>query len=676
MKHLTFCFLIAVLLLVSCKSENDFEITAFDPVVNFPSTKDTINLPMDLTDAVIDGIEIPSKSQCQSGYFKFSFEIINKTKEPEAFYYKIFYQNESYKYKEFIETENTKAYNPLSANNFYGSWDKANDGFHATPIIPNDQQYHLVADSFRITGNPRNEEKYFGAEAKMLRLSDAYIDKTIADIRKNPGWLKQVEEKAASNNVPLEEQLFQDALWVINADNQKGDQNNRWKRNPRVGCYNFILVVTTRDKLNEIPETIKDIGKSVNDTFINPYYDLLYNEDIIKTKQVSVIKATKVLKTYAEFDLGSGIYIDKTKFFSHPADTSFYSGNCGSSGNLFKRAQFEQYFHTIDKNIILQNIPLIYDVIGNNYTQADYQRNAVRFSEEELIQETVKITDTPGKTVHSDPHKGILQIINPGNNHKKYRKENVGINSRIGFTYGKFIAKIQFPAIINEDHVWNGLTCAYWLKFQDEHPWNNRSACDSAGYLQKDIIGPESPRLKTTSYSEIDFEILKTSRYWPKTSYHQQEKIPTDSPHTNHDIIVACTNWDLACRTPENFSVGATDFFNGNNHYTVHRWDHWYKALTIKHAINHDSIFNRPYYYEIEWQPDKIIWRIGRDKNNMIEIGYMDNTITTIPDNQMVIVFSQEFHDAKWWPLSPFIQNMIPFPKKDIIGEILEVIIE
>ena len=82
------------------------------------------------------------------------------------------------------------------------------------------------------------------------------------------------------------------------------------------------------------------------------------------------------------------------------------------------------------------------------------------------------------------------------------------------------------------------------------------------------------------------------------------------------------------------------------------------------------------YYSEIDWEPESITWKIGKSKETMNIIGYMDNTITTIPDNQMVLVFSQEFHDASWWPLSPFIQDFIPFPKNDIVGEILEVQIQ
>ena len=341
-----------------------------------------------------------------------------------------------------------------------------------------------------------------------------------------------------------------------------------------------------------------------------------------------------------------------------------------------RKAQFEQFFHNINKNYSIKNIPVSSDVTGSNYTRADYYSNATKFKPSELISDFVHITETPGKTIKSDANKNILTMSTPGNTTDKLRKENVGLNSRIGFTYGKFIAKIKFPAIINKENVWNGLTCAYWLKFHDASDWNNRSACDSAGYLDKGDDSRNSRRMKTTYYSEIDFEILKTSQHWPKKSYKYQANIPVDDPKSNHNIIVTCTNWDLACKTPKNFSIGAQKFTAGNKSYTTHRWDDWYKALTIKHEINHDSIFNKPFYYEIDWQPEKIIWRIGEDRNNMIEIGSMDKTITTIPDNQMVVVFSQEFHDSKWWPLSPFVQDLLPYPEKDITTEILEFVVE
>ena len=57
-------------------------------------------------------------------------------------------------------------------------------------------------------------------------------------------------------------------------------------------------------------------------------------------------------------------------------------------------------------------------------------------------------------------------------------------------------------------------------------------------------------------------------------------------------------------------------------------------------------------------------------------IGYMDDSYTKIPDNQMVAVMTQEFHYALWWPVAPFNQDFVPFPKNDIMGYIYEVEIE
>jgi hypothetical protein len=674
MKFLASYLIIALGLLVSCKTKTDFEIKDFNPFVNFTENADTLNFPMDLTDAIFDGITLPSKNQCTSGFFKISFEIINDSDKPKLFCYKIFYQNESYKFKESLNDK----YNKLASNNFYGSWINAKDSFHYTPIIPNDHQYHIITDSFKIIGNPRDEEKYFGSKTKNNRLSGEIISQTIDVIRNDNVWFKKIKEKAVNNNITIEQQLIKDAIWIINKNNSKGNFNNRWKRNPYVGNYSFLLAVTSAENLSTIPEPIKDINKSINGVFINPYYYFKYDKYLLENNHIEVIESKNVLRTSAKFNLGSGLYVSETSLKNASFDTLYYSDNCCSSDKVFKNAQFEQYFHNINKNYSYKNIPVIYDVVRDNYSQNDYTKNKSKFSSKEFVNDCSKISDSPGKTVKSVTENNTLIIKNPGNPQKTYKKEDVGVNTRIGFTYGKFVAKIKFPPIINRENVWNGLTCAYWLKFQEEDEWNNRMECDlvNLGYLSKACDSHDCTRLKTTYYSEIDFEILKTSQFWPNTSYSSNANIPKDNPTENHNIIVACTNWDMACRMPKNFGVGARDFFNDGKHFTVHRWDDWYKALTIKNAINHDSIFNRPYYYEIDWQPDKIIWRIGHNRNNMMIVGYMDNTITTVPNNQMVIVFSQEFHNSEWWPLSPYIQEMIPFPKNDIQGEILELHVE
>ena len=97
----------------------------------------------------------------------------------------------------------------------------------------------------------------------------------------------------------------------------------------------------------------------------------------------------------------------------------------------------------------------------------------------------------------------------------------------------------------------------------------------------------------------------------------------------------------------------------------------------LKNPQHEKDLFDTDFYYfEIEWKPTEIIWRIGPSKNKMRIVGYMNNTVTSIPNNQMLLIFTQEFHITKWWPEAPFAQDNIPFPAKDITGYIYDSEIE
>ena len=199
-----------------------------------------------------------------------------KSNHAQSYYYKIFYQNELYKFIEYLKKNDLYSYNALSANNFYGSWENSIDGFHITPVVPNDNQVHVVTDSFRIIGNPRDEQKYFGSQTTNQCCTYKTINKKMEEIRNSPDWYKQIINKSKTNNISVEDQLCKDALWIMKESLKNGKNNNRWKRNPRVGNYSFILTVTTEDNLNKIPESIKSIGKTaINGQYINPYYDFI-----------------------------------------------------------------------------------------------------------------------------------------------------------------------------------------------------------------------------------------------------------------------------------------------------------------------------------------------------------------------------------------------------------------
>ena len=671
-------FIVLFCFLVSCSNNKSaFMVKDFNPFSNFPGTSDTLLMQMDLSEVIVNGIAIPSaNAPVDQKYFRFSFLIKNTSGNPEIFFYKIYYQNESYKFQEYSDQKGKRVYDKRSSRNFYGSWENSAEEFHKTELIPADGQYYEITDSFRIVGNPREEEKYFGSETSNFVLTNAEIYKTIERIRSSEEWLKQIQDKAIKNNLPLEEQLKLDAIWILNNDSKGGQVNNRWKRNPRTGIYSFLLVVADENQINKFPISIKNIGlkDSVEMDFMNPYYYFL---SPFKTPEdVYIAQSKKVLKTKARLDVLKGIYIDPYKFGESVENSENFNESCGNSPRLFHEAQYEQFFHYINKNIKLMNIPLVYDVVKDNYTSELYNSNKTKYENGGLLEDYYANTKDPGKTIGVDSEMKAIVIKNPGNkNAKRPVKENVGVNTRIGFTYGKYRAKIKFPELLNTDNVWNGVTCAFWLLYQDAAEWNNRCECIGSGYIPKSEEGQSAVRTPFNTYTEIDIEIVKTSEYWPGTSYGTKE-FPAEDPAVNDNLIVACTNWDLACREPANFHAGVKRLEYNGSSFDLHRWDDWYKALTSKYSDHQNNIVGDFIYYEIDWQPERIIWRIGKSKNDMKVIGYMDSSVTKIPDNQMIAVITQEFHDATWWPLSPWKQNFIPYPKNDISGYIYEIEIE
>lgn len=645
----------------SCTETSNTLISNFELLENINNNSDTLSLPMDLSSAIKNGIIIPGE-MTKSGYLNLCFTIDNKSNKDKNYYYKIYYQNETYKYP---ETNEDGTYNEKSAENFYGSWMENNTIFKSTETIKTKSKI-TIYDSIKIVGNPRNEHKYFGNETQNMTASVKKIEDVKKQINNSIEWSEGVKVKAKRNNVPYEEQLYMDAKWFVEHQQKQGSINNRWKRNPRVGVYSFLLVVVDENSQNEIPEYISNIELKDTATrqFINPYF--YYNDTKELPENIVVKKSKHYLKASAEMSIQNGIYVNPMDL-PFEIDLTGTSANLGFSDSLFENAHFAQFYHNINKNYALNNVPIPYDVTGDNYTRDSYKQNKDKYTDAIRIKDFVKVSAKPGETVGYNKEKEAIQIKNIGSDESgTFKKENVGVQTRIGLTYGKFRAKIQFPELISEDYVWNGLTCAFWLLYQ-EADWNNRDACYT-GYIPKHLSGKdEGHYVKHTNYSEIDIEIVKTSKYWPKSSYGNKDDYPREDA-MNSNVIVACTNWDLACQDVENFTIGAKQITHKNQSFMLHRWDHWYKALTSKYENPQSQTLGKPFYFEIEWKPTEIIWRLGQSKNQMKVIGDMNNTTTKIPNNQMIAVITQEFHDGSWWPTAPFNQNNVPFPKSDIKG--------
>ena len=634
---------------VSCVNED----AHFNPMANFPD-EDVVVLDMDLKGVVNDGIVIPSVNQTEEGKFVFTFNA------EAGQYYKIFYQNESYKF------DND---NPLNNENFYGSWEDVNIGFKKV------EEDGLVTDAFRIVGNPRDEKRYYGADLTKNTFSQKAVDNVVNAIRNTPDWLESVRQKAVNNNFTLERQLYLDAIWIINDNKNKGDVNNRFKRNPRVGEYSFMLVVCDEKSLNDIPDYIKNISLTDdNGSYVNPYAYFSNN----KKRNIDVIISPKRLKTRAVITPEYGVFLDETliKTDNYSIDNS--NPKCSDTEEMYSNALYKQFLSDVSKQYTLRNIPLIKDVVSDDdpYTMKEYEEAKTKYDSSELQYDYPVVTDCLGSTVRLNEDNSI-SLINPGNDDmNNLHKESTGVMTRVGFTYGKYRGKIKFPVMLNEENIWNGLTYAFWLIYQDNHAWNNRRAT-AGGYIDKNDDTENPTRHSEYHYSEIDIEIVKASRYWPQSYYPAEDsRLQTENPQMNNEIMYCCTNWDLATREPAMFASGINKIPYMNKEYEAMRWTDLYKALTTKSPISNDVFKEDYYYYEIEWRPKEIIWRVGPSPDEMVVVGYMNEAYTAIPNNQMLCIVTQEYHYSEWWPPIVFEQGLIPYNKNDIEGRVYEIVVE
>ncbi|MCX6296804.1 MAG: hypothetical protein NTX97_12225, partial [Bacteroidetes bacterium] len=606
----------------------DFTIQNFSPIANWQTdsaSQKTIFLDYD---NAIGGFVVPSVKQLKGGVFSFQFEVKNNASKPQNLYYKIYYQNESYKFPEYDSV--SKAENALAEENFYGSWENTTTTFKKI-AVEGDNAFHKIEDVFRIIGNPRNEDRYI----------------------------------------------------------QKGI-NNRWQRNPRVGNYSFLLVIASENDLKNIPSIIQNINQKDKDHFANPYFFFRYGEGKKMKGTIATVSNTQ-LKVVAQPKLGAGIYVDDARF-NGDIDKSHFCATCGQDSNLYYNAPIQQFINYVDMSTKMDNIPVIADVLKDNYSKMDYNWNRAFYTKDELIPTILQTSKHPCATVFSDPKEKKIIIKNPKTEFGEWKKESVGIITRHGLTYGKYRVKVKLTELLNKNNVWNGLTNAIWLITQGGGEWNFRRSCNKDGYMASYWGGPNDKRIPAVDYSEIDFEILKTPPYCPdyvfppvyknsgdnnKNNSSWNIPLPEEITNTDGNVTVACTNWDMACHEPKSFGIGCNPVNYKNQTFEAHRWDQNYRALTEKKEESDDELFGSDFFYfEIDWRPTEIIWRIGASPDKMRVVGYMNDKVTSIPNNQMLLIITQEYHNTKWWPGAPYSQDNLPFPLNDIPGEIYDLTIE
>ncbi|MGE5424339.1 MAG: hypothetical protein ACM3N9_03180, partial [Syntrophothermus sp.] len=326
----------------------DFEVADFNPLQNWNYDSAGVvsnaenhlkSINLDYNGALDNGFIIPTIHQVKEGKFIFSFSLKNKRKQDRKFYYKIYYQNESYKFPERDPMDSTRQ-NLYAQENFYGSWEDVTVTFMETPVISGDNDYHQITGDFRIAGNPRDEKRYYS------------------------------------------------------------DKNDRWKRNPRVGRYSFLLVVTTDENLKAIPEYIKNISLMKDGNFVHPYFYFFTGEGKNLTSTVS-LRAAVELAVVAKPDPAAGIYISDG-YFNNKGTGAYFCKTCGVDPELKKNAPFEQFTHYIDASTKMANIPVIADVLKDNYSLTDYNWDRQFYTKEELVNVLATESREPCKTAIAD----------------------------------------------------------------------------------------------------------------------------------------------------------------------------------------------------------------------------------------------------------------------------------
>ena len=284
-RHTGCLFVLLVAIFFGC---GDFHVSEFNPNTNITLSDNMIlEVVWDSTYSP-EGTVIPNNQQSDDGYFHFSFQLQGDSSR--KYYYKIYYQNEEFKFPEAVGDQPDS----MGECNFYGSWGDGDEGFRCMP--PGSLTHQ---DRFRIIGNPRNERKFFGKPMANYVITDSQVDSMIKLIETMDEWYRQVQTKASSMKVSMKQQLESDAIYTLMDSRNHGPQNHRWKRNPMLGWYSALLVVCSEDEWRKLPEYIQDVTLKREGHYVNPYYYFLHGPGARRTGIHSVLYKNFV-KLYSE----------------------------------------------------------------------------------------------------------------------------------------------------------------------------------------------------------------------------------------------------------------------------------------------------------------------------------------------------------------------------------------
>lgn len=637
---------------------SDFDVTNFDPILN---VEDPIELITKNTgDLLTSGVVLPVSEK--DDHFRFTFEVKNNTRQARQYFYKLFYQNKTYQYPvaEKSALNGILEYNPKSGQNFYGSWKEVEIGFKSTSVVHQRGETLSVEDSFQIVGNPRNEELYFFN--KVLPPTEKQLQDQIDEILSDSIWYAKEKSKAEINGVLVDVELRKSAEYIYQTSKKQIEKlNYRRRRTPRMGEYEFMLVVLDEQALLELPGYVKRINQKKDGRFINPFYYFNYGDGSrLRGCKVFNSEETLTVKTEVDFrtPIKNGALFDQ--------DTVICSEVClttGDEGALVARIPQDLNFNKEQVNI---DTVVAWDGFNSSFYEFEIENDIQR-----IAQSRDEGKDCQCSLVQNDVENNRVILTNPAGT-----KRSVGLGMILGMTYGKYTVALRLPEYLNQNEMWNGLSTAIWLENQSSEDWNNRSECKDQGYVSMDgSVGAGLNRKPIVSTSRIEMELMCVNNIWPKMSYKKYNgTIPVTDSLVK--MTAVCSNWDMACPDPQKFQPGAMAYEYEGSSFDVHRWNDYFQALDSRQKINAKLISQRDVVVQLEWSPDRIVYRMGPDIKNLKVVAAMRNDVTKIPDNQMVLKIAQRYNETQWWPGAFFQQEKIPFFNREFDGYIKSITIE
>ena len=599
----------------------------------------------------------------RNGFFHFSFELTSVPAGVTELSYIIFYQNKTYSFPNS---------NPRNSENFYGAWGWDEDdrpGLRTVSVTSPGTQ--VVNDYFRIRGNPRNEDRYCNSCLDCVGVG------CLSCVNDCGGWVDNNYSSFSSGD----------------------GKRQRWKRLPRMGEYEFLLIVTLYSEGNFPGQTylINPSGLDSNGDLKSPFHwkDILINSEDILLENTAVVEPANTITVKTDIhEVAMEAPIEPNA--DEPRSPFRRSGgNSGATSELRKK------------------IPLQRDI--DTWTQLDYNWHTHFFHEEDLIDVIYNVDSNQDNENVEALDSSIFLRIPPADNcmESPVKLEYASLQLRHGMTYGKYTIEMQFPKIYNPNGISRLIGSTFWFtQFQEEPAM--RYFCNSLGkHIDFDFnieATPSAPEPYGSYYGDPSlypelvqflpsetkqFNIADWNTYTDLLPLEERDKIEILMSYSDD----GCGDVDLDPIGGESFLLDVVPPENGfldlqqirlgvagegNNgfktNYVYNRNIPGEENTIIDAEIDDDDIFRddprESYFYQFEWTVDGIYFRMGPSLGDLVLVSYITDEYMTIPNVPLTMLIDLRYWSRGAVPWYRHGSQFIPFHTRPISGRLKRVIIE